>query len=353
MKDKSTLRLKAVGMGQKPDRVPVIMSLGGGYASKVMEIPSKELFLNPALALEAGIWANRLLGDDSTPSYAIPEGICWDFGGELKFPDGIGKWPIITKHPVTCEADVEKLTVPDPVTAPAASLEMEFIRLKHAAGYGGGFVASSPLRQAVQLVGINTLLRWMVRRPHLVHQLCEMTLAYSSRIAEIYVKEFGAEYWSVLVTYPVETHDLISARQFKEFSVPYVIELHRRLKAFGIRKFKEHPCGYHRQNYWLWRDELDLPKHTSINVGTEVPIEEVGSFFGEHFVIGGNVSTSNLAACSPREIYEESRAIIEKMKHRAGGFILMPACAVSTAVPMANLSAMVKAVEDFGYYYGS
>ncbi|MEN6349423.1 MAG: uroporphyrinogen decarboxylase family protein [Syntrophomonas sp.] len=350
MDAKSALRLKALGTGIQPDRVPVIMSLGGGYASKVLEIPSKEYFFNPALALEANTWTSRLLRDDSSPGYSIPEGICWDFGGELKFPDGIGKWPVIVKHPVSCEEDLEKLVVPDPVKAPAASRELEFVRLRYKAGYKGSFVASSPLRQAVQLVGVNTLLRWMVRKPHLVHLACQMTLEYSTRIAEMYVKEFGPEYWSVLVTYPVETNDLISTQQFKEFSVPHVIELHRRLKALGISKFKEHPCGRHRHNFWLWRDELHLPRHTSINVGTEVPIEEVGSYFGDHFVIGGNVSTSNLATCSPREIYEESKTIIEKMKYRAGGFILMPACAVSTAVPMANLAAMVQAAEDFGYY---
>lgn len=350
MHNKRVPRLSMLKRGEVPDRVPISLSMSN-YPPVLLHIASKDYFLEPKVAYEAITWMKKIFPDDSGLSYAVPEGVCWDFGGELEFPDSIGDWPIIRRLPAQTEAELKALKVPDPYSSPAVSREFQFAKIRRDAGTPGGTITlTSPFRQAVQLVGAQRLLRWIISNPNLVHHTCELTLEYSLKVAEIYVKEFGANNLSVLVTYPMETHDLISPKMFKEFSIPYALELHRQLRMLGIDSFIEHPCGKHKHNLWFWRDELNLPSHTTISVGTEIPLEEVSEYFGKDFVIGGNIDVLHLISKSPREIYDEARDVIMKMKHREGGFVLMAACVISTKVPPANISAMIEAVNDFGQY---
>ena len=343
-------RLALLSDGQRPDRVPISLSLGA-YGAKVCEVPYKELLLNPLAAFEANQWVKKAFPQDGSPGYSIPNGVCWDFGGELNFPDGINGWPTVRRFPVGSEADLDKLEIPDPRKAPAAQLGLEYTRIRYRAGQRGGtLMAMSPFRAAFYLADGERILRWILCRPELVHQLCEISLEYSLRVARMYAAEFGTEGWSAMFTYPTESHGMISPKHFKQFSAPYAQRLHQELVKIGFRTFKEHPCGNHRHNLWFWRDQLDLPEHTTISVGKDMPIEEIDAFFGSRFVIGGNVDSVKLVSAPASAVYEEAKDVIQRMKHRPGGYILMAACSITNAVPPANLLAMIQAVEDYGYY---
>lgn len=339
-----------LGRGTRPDRVPLSLSFGS-YATKVCEISLRELLLNPRTAFEANQWLKKAFPQDGSPGYSIPDGVCWDFGGELEIPDSINGWPAVRRFPVGSEADLERLEVPDPRHAPAAQLSMEYTRIRYSAGQRGGvLMAMSPFRSAFYLANGETILRWMIQRPALVHRLCELSMEYSLRVARMYADAFGTEGWTAMFTYPTESHGMISPRHFKTFSAPYAQQLHDKLVEMGFRRFYEHPCGNHRHNLWFWRDQLDLPEHTTISVGKDIPIEEIGAFFGPRFVIGGNVDSVKLVSAPASAVYEEAKDVIQRMKYRPGGYILMAACSITNAVAPANLLAMIQAVEDYGYY---
>ena len=183
-----------------------------------------------------------------------------------------------------------------------------------------------------------------------MHYACELIIEYSLKKAEMYIKEFGADGLSNAFSYPMESHHLLSPESFRKFSAPHAKRLHYELKKMGVQSFSEHLCGNHRHNLWFWRDEADLPEHTIITVGNEIPLEEVSEGIGHRHVLGGNVDTTILQMGTPMEVYLESKRVIESMKYRKGGFILAAACVISTAIPPANITAMIKAAEDFGYY---
>lgn len=343
-------RIGMLKQGKCPDRVPIFLSLSS-YAPKMLEISAKEFYLNPETAFEANMWLSEMFPADSEIGYTVPDSICMDFGGEVYFGNGSLECPKSVRLPIQTEEELLQLKIPDPYMAPGASREFEYAKIRRKNGLSGaGMALSSPFRQSVELVGIDNLMYWICKKPDLVHYACELILQYSLKKADMYIREFGTEGLSNAFSYPMESHHLLSPKAFKEFSAPYALRLHEELKKRGVVTFSEHLCGNHKHNLWFWREMDVLPEHTLITVGNELPIEEVSEGIGEKYILGGNLDTTVLHLGTPREVYVESRRIIEKMKHRKGGFVFAAACVISTAIPPANITAMLKAVEDFGYY---
>lgn len=333
-------RIGMLRQGKHPDRVPIALSLSS-YAPKMLEISAEDFYLNPEIAFEANCWLEEMFPADSEIGYTVPDSICMDFGGEVYFGKGSLECPKSVRIPARTEEELLKLKVPDPYTAPGASREFKYAKIRRRHGLrGAGMALSSPFRQSVEIIGMENLMRWMRRKPELVHYTCELIEEYSMKKAKMYVKEFGAEELSNAFSYPMESHELISPDSFKKFSAPHALALHQKLIEIGVNSFSEHLCGNHRHNLWFWREDLPLPEHTMITVGTELPLKEVSEGIGDRHILGGNVDTTILHLGTPREVYLESKRIIEEMKYRKGGFVLAAACVISTAIPPANITAM-------------
>ncbi len=343
-------RIGLLKKGVRPDRVPISLAIST-YAPKLLEISTYDFYTNPELAYEAEKWTNEIFKHDGGIGFGIIDSFSWDFGGQVEFSKDYNVYPVTRVLPANNEAELLKLKVPNPETAPAVSREFQFAKIKRANGCNEiGITLASPFRQSVQLVGAENLLRWMVKKPELVKYACELTLEYEKRIAKMYVDEFGAENIGINVTYPMESHEVISPKMFEKLIVPYTIRQHNYFKELGITSFSEHLLGIHKHNLWLWKDELKLPTHTTITIGDESPIEYISDFFGEHFIIGGNLSTDVIINDTPQDVYNKSVHLIENMKYRKGGYIFMAASVITTAMPPANISAMIKAVNDVGQY---
>ena len=336
--------------GKRPERVPIVLAISS-YAPKLLEISTYDFYTNPKLAYEAEKWTNAVFPHDGGIGFGIIDSFSWDFGGHVEFSKNYNVYPITRVLPANDEAELLKLKVPDPQKAPAVSREFEFAKIRRANGDKSvGITLASPFRQSAQLIGADKLLVWMRKKPELVKHACELTLEYEKRIAKMYVDEFGAENVGINITYPLESHEVISPKMFEKFSAPFTIRQHDYFKSLGISTFSEHLCGTHKHNLWLWKEELKLPKHTLITVGDELPIEFISTNFGEDFIIGGNLSTDVIVNDSPQEVYDKSVHLIKKMKYRKGGYIFMAACVMTTAMPPANIAAMIKAAKDAGKY---
>lgn len=347
---KGISRIGMLKQGRYPDRVPISLSLSS-YAPKMFGISAKDFYLNPETAFEANSELMDIFPADTEIGYTVPDSICLDFGGEVYFGDNSLECPKSIQIPAETEEALRNLKIPDPYTAPGASREFAYAKIRKKNGLSGaGMALSSPFRQSVELIGMNNLMRWMRKKPELVHYACELIIEYSLRKAMMYIEEFGTEGLSNAFSYPMESHHLISPKSFREFSAPHAKKLHDELRKMGVHSFSEHLCGNHRENLWFWRDALELPEHTMITVGEELSMEEISEGIGSRHIIGGNVSTEILQLGTPKEVYLESKDIIERMKYREGGFVLAAACVISTAIPPENIIAMIHAAEDFGFY---
>ena len=338
-------------MGQGLDRVPVI-PMASAYTATRAGLPLRDFYLDPAKCLQVQVDSLAHHGYDGAPTYGVPEWSGWDFGGDLHFPElPPVSIPHLESRAVQGPEDVERLAVPDPLTAPAASRTLAFYRLAREVGYGGAWLpGTSPLGIACSVMGPDLLFRWFYREPALVHRVLRKATDSLLAIADLFVREFGAENCSAFSTYPVEAHAVVSPKIFEQFSLPYIREYHEKLLAKGVRKWILHLCGDHTKNLPHWKGTIPLAPRTIFSVGHEMDIERTAAFFGEGHIIGGNVATTSLQLGTAAEVFELCRENIEKMKHHPGGFILMPACALPPKTPPENLQAMVEAARKFGRY---
>ena len=88
-----------------------------------------------------------------------------------------------------------------------------------------------------------------------------------------------------------------------------------------------------------------------ISIGNEIDITTAIEYFGNNCIIAGNIEPTTLQTGTSREIYELCRQAIEKGKYAPRGYILMPGCEIPVNTPPHNLHTMIKAIEDFGWYY--
>ncbi|UNC90848.1 uroporphyrinogen decarboxylase family protein [Candidatus Contubernalis alkaliaceticus] len=343
-------RMKALVQKGDLDRIPVF-SLAIAYSAVVSGLTLEDFYLNPEKALDAQLWASDLHQYDGNPTYNIPEWGGWDFGGELSFPKSPNyALPNLSKRPVISEKDVQHLKVPVFISAPAGKRMIRFARLAREKGYPAIIPGGSPMGLAGSVVEPALLLRWICTRPELVHEILRLCTDYLLQIADIFIEEFGPEACSVFSTFPWECHAVVSPKVFEHFTLPYVKQIHERLIDKGLRRWVIHLCGDHTRNLHLWLKEIPLVSRTIFTVGHEMDIFKTAKVLGEDYIIGGNVSTILMQSGIPKQVFEESRHIIQKMKNHPGGFIIMPSCALPPTTPSANLHAMVKAAREFGSY---
>ncbi len=342
-------RMKRLYNREKIDRIPILpcaVLCSGNLAG----MDAEEYFYNHEKSFEVQKLAADLFGYDGSPGFNLPGYISMDFGGKLEIENKrYIVEPKIIEYPIKNEFDAENLVLPNLADAQGFKNRLDFYKVAVKNSGGASIFAGSPLEVVGNLVDINILMRWFYKKPELVHKLQKLAVNYILSCADYYIKEFGVEKCSAFSCYPLESNTLMSAKLFREFGLPYIIEVHEKLLEKGIRSFGIHLCGDHKKNIKYFK-EIQLPKRSFIHVSEKMDIEAVAKEFGTDYIIGGNVPTAILRNGTADEVYNESVKIINKMKYFEGGFVLMPSCDLPPETPPLNLYAMVKAVNEFGVY---
>lgn len=199
------------------------------------------------------------------------------------------------------------------------------------------------------MVEVSNLLRWMNKEPRIVHKLTQQAEWYLLEYAECIIDIFGIENCYVYSDMPFESNDLISPKQFKEFGLPYILDIHDKLRKRGLKQFGIHLCGNQMHNLECY-NELKLEKGSIISSDEKNPLKKVSQVLGQNYIYAGNVSTGLLTFATPEEVYWKCKEIIDDMKYTGRGFILQPSCDLPMNAKSINLYAMLKACRDFGNY---
>lgn len=344
-------RMKALIEKRELDRIPV-MPHAQLYTAAISGISFREFQTIPEKAYKARCYAAELHGYDDFPSYSYAswsDWAGWDFGGEIFFPEKDTDFPFVSKRPVEKLEDVEKLKIPDPVTAPVMRQRIECARMNRKIGRKAA-IQATPTGMASSILGREKLMRWYIKEPDAAHAVLGKATDYILRTADFFIKAFGAENCCIHEGFPLDSNQLISPRIFEEFGAIYVKKIHEDLMAKGITSWSEiHLCGDHMNNLPCWQD-IPLAPRSIISIGSEMDIKTTADFFGEEHIIAGNVSTSLLFNGTPEEIMEHCNDIIRRVKDHPGGFILCPACLLPPMTPPVNVHAMVKAARIYGQY---
>jgi uroporphyrinogen decarboxylase len=353
----TTRRIDALFDGLRPDRVPLVglVVAGGGFSIVNCGFTLPELQTNPKKAFQAELWTHEQYEWDIfslEPNHTVYGS--WDFGAKMKMPEDEYSFSIIPiSFGANNEEDVQTLQLPDPITAGAIPKRVEYARLLIELGLPIGFNSRSPFNMAADICPIEKFARWLMKKPALCERLMEIALVHTFNVLRYFVETFGAEKIRVGLSSPSESNQLFSPKLIEKYAIPYHREYHRRLRSLGIRKFIFHICGdqnLNLPNLSKFADSSDSWPHPSIlSFGHEADLNEASKYFPED-IIQGNINPTVIQFGTPQEIYEKSRACIEKGKRIPGGFIFAPGCDLPPRAPSHNVWMMTKAIRDFGYY---
>ena len=342
-------RMKALLSGKPVDRVGLYPFVRGFCAINA-GMPMDIFYSDPASSLEAQLWTLKMYNHDEVLKFG---GACygaWEFGGDITIPTSEWQQAIsVARHPVQSEEDVERLELPDVTTAGTIPRTMEFSRLQRAAGLVCSAAVGSPFMIAGNICGVDKLSRWMLKKPALAHRLLRLATDFGMAVAKYWLDTFGADNVDIRESAPTDSNQVISPKHFKDFSFPYLLELHEKVLALGARYIYSHICGEQNLNLPMWRD-LPFGELGIASFGHEVDVTKAVEMLGDKCIIVGNVEPRILQTGSPRDVHQRARECIEKGKDAPRGFILGTGCELPPRTPAANLFAMKKAINDFGWY---
>ena len=129
---------------------------------------------------------------------------------------------------------------------------------------------------------------WLIKKPDLVHIVLDKVSEFLIKVAEYYVKEFGAEQLMAFHGAATETNRLISPKQFETF-VAALPAAHqpRRASTWASARFFIHICGEQNKNLKFWQ-QVPMTKQTVLSVGREVDLTTAMEMFPEQ-IVAGNV----------------------------------------------------------------
>jgi uroporphyrinogen decarboxylase len=342
-------RHEALLAGERVDRVGLYL-FARGFCAKNVGMSLSEFYSNPEKSLEAQLWTAHMYGQDESLKYGIATFGAWEFGGEMRMPTGeYDQVPVVLKAPVESDEDAKNLKLPDIAESGMTPLIVEFCKLQEKAGLIRTSLVGDPFTLACNVCGMERVAKWMFKNPDLLHEVLRLMTLYCLKLAEYFLETFGVENIEFRTSTPTSSNQVISPKQFQEFSFPYLKEVHEKIVEMGVRYIYTHICGDQSSN---------LPYYAKIpygdpgiaSFGHEVDLSTAIEFLGEKCIIVGNVNPSVIQSGSPAEVYELSRQCIEKGKASPRGFFLGCGCELPPLAPGCNVWAMRKAVNDFGWY---
>jgi len=345
----SAARLDALLKGEPLDRVP-FLSFILGFCAKNVGYPVAAIYSDPEKSFRAQVWTREQYDYDSEPFYGYASYGGWEFGGEIKFPDSeYEQAPSHGRFAVEMEQDVEKLELPDVKTAGMLPLAMQFSQLQDKHGATPSIVVGGPFTIAGNICAVDTLCRWLIKKPEMVHRLLRLATDHVLDITRYWIDTFGTGRVGIQIWEPLTSNQIISPNQFEKLVLPYQIELHEKILAMGIKYILCHICGEQNLNlpYWV---QVPMGDSGIVSVGKEVDITTAIKYFGDKYVIAGNIEPAILQTGTPQEIYDLCRQAILKGKQAPRGYALMQGCEVPVNTPPYNLHAMKRAIDDFGWY---
>jgi len=340
-------RFEALLKRQPVDRVPFYM-WALSFAAVTVGYPRIVTFTDPEKSFEALRRTHEMFDGWHYVYYSSGAFGVREFGGQAKMPtDAYSQSASPLSHVVKSEEDVWTLKLPDVKTAGAIPLLMEFAKLQERNGCPITFSSGSILKVVQGILGVETMCRWMLKKPHLVHRLCRLVADFQIALAKYWVDSFGCPERIIPLT-AAPTESIISPDHFREFSLPYQKEVYERMSAMGIKHINTHLCGEQNLNLPYWA-EIPMGDPGIISFGHEVDLETASNYFPDD-IIAGNVEPSAIQTGTPEQVYELSRNCIEKGKKHRGGFALAPGCELPPMAPPYHVWMMRKAINDYGWY---
>ncbi|GBG57180.1 methylcobamide--CoM methyltransferase [Sporomusaceae bacterium FL31] len=334
-------RLVAYNNNQEVDRLPCV-PIVGNTAARVIGVKVSDFRGNGRLIAEAQIAAYRRFGYDIirifTDLYTQAEAM----GATVHYPED--ETAYLETPAISDIGEIDRLEPADPYQD--GNLPQHLEAMKLAVEAVGREVAvtgavTGAFTNASFLIGTENLVRLVGKNPAAVHKLCEVSLETALR----YSKAIIDNGCTPSLTDPMSSTTLISPRQFKEFSLPYLKRLidyiHSRGKTVTL-----HICGK-TAKIWEYMCEAGAD---CISLDNAASLQEAKEQVGHKVRLMGNVKPSEIMLQGSRA--EVRAAVLQCIRDgydNPRGLIVASGCSLPTETPFANIDAMLATVREVGY----
>jgi len=336
-------------LGQRPDRVPLYHFILG-FAARNVGYPISSMYSDSEKSFMAQLWTFEQYGIDGGPDFGYASYGGWKFGEEIKLPqNGWEQAPLHGSFVVQSEEDIDKLRLPDVKKSGMLPLAMEFSKLQDKYGTPISIVLGGNFTIGGNICPVETLSRWTLKKPEAAHRLLRLATDHIIEVVQYWADTFGAERVTPNILEPLASNQIISPKQFEVFVLPYLKDASEKMLSMGIKHIYYHICGEQNLNLPYWA-QIPMGDPGIVSVGHQVDLTTAIEYFGDRYIIVGNVDPTIIQNGTPQQVYELCKQCIEKGKHAPRGYMLMSGCEVPPMSPPYNLYMMKKAVEDFGWY---
>ena len=334
-------RFAAYGAGLPVDRLPCV-PIVGNTAARVIGVKVSEFRGNGRLIANAQVAAYRRFGYDSirvfTDLYTQAEAM----GATVHYPED--ETAYLDKPAIESISEIDRLQPADPQKdgnlpefLKAMAITLEEVG-KEVAVTGA---LTGPFTNASLLIGTENLVRLVGKNPEAVHRLCEVSLATAQNYAKAML-DLGC---TPSLTDAMSSTTIISPRQFREFSLPYLKRLidyiHSRGKAVTL-----HICG---KTEKIWESMADAGADC-LSIDNAASLAAAKLKVGDKVRLMGNVKPAEvMLQGSVNDVRGAVFQCIREAHDNPKGLIVASGCSLPTETPFANIDAMLDAVREVGY----
>ncbi|MDR2456499.1 MAG: uroporphyrinogen decarboxylase family protein, partial [Deltaproteobacteria bacterium] len=203
------------------------------------------------------------------------------------------------------------------------------------------FSLGGPFTTAVYLVGLDKILRGIVRQPDSVRKVLRLT---TDAVKSVFLKAHSLGAAAGLAE-PMASCAVISPSAFRSFAKEPLEEISALAKELYGRGLGLHICGKSRK---IWPDlaEIGLSGFSLDNIES---LSEAKASIGSKLTLIGNVPPIEvLKDGTPEETAASAKACLDAAKDSPKGFILASGCEILVDTPPENIDAMMDAARLYG-----
>ncbi len=257
---------------QEPDRVPIQISTGGSFYSRLFGCNIRDYYSDPEVCLEVQLkgleWAYEELQDDRTgfglhvDFGPIGEGLYFDL--PIEYPDDTSPWSL---RMLETPADIEAFEVPDPAESRGLQIALRriegFRELAKRRGIelpvGGGVGIHPPLSCACALAEPELIYTLMAEEPELIHRFFAKLLEAFCRLVDWRDGLLGRRTEAIGLA---DDHSaFVSNAMYREMVLPYNMAIYER---YGLKGRSLHADGPNDHHFHMYANDMKL---TSMDIG--------------------------------------------------------------------------------------
>jgi uroporphyrinogen-III decarboxylase len=323
------------------EKIPVGFIIDCPWLPNWYGISILDYFSNDELWLKANLKALETFPEVMfLPGFWSEYGMCTEpsaFGAKTVFWND--EFPFADKV-IHSSDDIDKLEVPNPETDGLLPFMLNRLKVARpaieAAGHKIRFsVSRGPLNIASFLMGTTELMTTMMMEPDKIHQLLRIITDFLKQWHKIQHEAIPTIEGIMMLD---DIVGFIGEDEFVEFGLPYLKELYDtndKVKLFH----NDADCSMSVKFY----PEIGINLY---NPGLDLSISEIQEETQHQLVVLGSLPPRDvLAACTPDEVYQQTKIMLSEVKDRSK---LMASCGggMPPKVSTENINAFLKAVSE-------